>query len=263
MQCNQDDPRRPESGPNGGAGGVATTRSSASFAEGKEDTLNFNVSQKLMRAHLVDGQGHEVAQRIDLSLTQDATGTPVMLKLDAMALDRVRTDPTHPERATSTRESSGHAIVTGRNYGQGSSREHASAAPRFSGRSDRNGSPAPRVHSAPDRAPETRGISLICRSGPRGPMRLVAAAGAATAPCRSVPDLRVVLTRGSTRIPWMGLVSFEVLPLVVEDPADYDALETGDVLSISGLRDGLESGERIDVPLPAKGLLFLPLHDLS
>ena len=51
----------------------------------------------------------------------------------------------------------------------------------------KNGSPAPGVDSAPDRVPETRGISLICRSGLRGPNRPEAAAGAATASCRSVP----------------------------------------------------------------------------
>jgi aconitate hydratase len=42
-------------------------------------------------------------------------------------------DPTYPERALQVRDSGGHCIVAGSNYGQGSSREHAALAPRFLG----------------------------------------------------------------------------------------------------------------------------------
>jgi len=54
-----------------------------------------NVAQKLIAAHLVEGPmqpGEEIALRIDQTLTQDATGTLVMLELEAMGLDRVRTE---------------------------------------------------------------------------------------------------------------------------------------------------------------------------
>jgi aconitate hydratase len=54
-----------------------------------------NVAQKLIAAHLVDGimrPGAEIALRIDQTLTQDATGTLVMLELEAMDLDRVKTE---------------------------------------------------------------------------------------------------------------------------------------------------------------------------
>jgi aconitate hydratase len=54
-----------------------------------------NVAQKLIAAHLVEGrmyEGEEIALRIDQTLTQDATGTLVMLELEAMGLDRVRTE---------------------------------------------------------------------------------------------------------------------------------------------------------------------------
>jgi aconitate hydratase len=54
-----------------------------------------NVAQKLIASHLVSGEmtpGMEIALRIDQTLTQDATGTMVMLELEAMALDRVRTE---------------------------------------------------------------------------------------------------------------------------------------------------------------------------
>jgi aconitate hydratase len=54
-----------------------------------------NVTQKLIESHLVEGDptpGEEIGIRIDQTLTQDATGTLVMLELEAMGLDRVRTE---------------------------------------------------------------------------------------------------------------------------------------------------------------------------
>lgn len=54
-----------------------------------------NVSQKLVDAHLVGGEvtpGSEVGLRVDQTLCQDATGTMVMLELEAMGLDRISTE---------------------------------------------------------------------------------------------------------------------------------------------------------------------------
>jgi aconitate hydratase len=42
-------------------------------------------------------------------------------------------DASYPERVQEVREAGGHAVVGGRNYGQGSSREHAALAPRYLG----------------------------------------------------------------------------------------------------------------------------------
>src|SRR3954467_4227100 len=56
--------------------------------------MGLNVAQKLIAAHLVDGEmvpGGEVGLRVDQTLTQDATGTMVMLELEALGLERVRT----------------------------------------------------------------------------------------------------------------------------------------------------------------------------
>lgn len=53
-----------------------------------------NVTQKIIKAHLVKGEmtpGREIQMRIDQTLTQDATGTLVMLELEAIGLDRVKT----------------------------------------------------------------------------------------------------------------------------------------------------------------------------
>jgi len=54
-----------------------------------------NVTQKLIRSHLLEGTmrpDEEIGLRIDQTLTQDATGTLVMLELEAMELDRVQTE---------------------------------------------------------------------------------------------------------------------------------------------------------------------------
>jgi aconitate hydratase len=54
-----------------------------------------NVAQKLIAAHLAEGEmkpGAEIGLRIGQTLTQDATGTMVMLELEALGLDRARTD---------------------------------------------------------------------------------------------------------------------------------------------------------------------------
>ncbi len=54
-----------------------------------------NVARKILRDHLMEGEltpGRPVGIRIDQTLTQDATGTLVMLELEAMRLDRVRTE---------------------------------------------------------------------------------------------------------------------------------------------------------------------------
>lgn len=57
--------------------------------------MGLNVSKKLIQAHLVEGEmvpGKEIGLRIDQTLTQDATGTMVMLELEAMGLTRVKTE---------------------------------------------------------------------------------------------------------------------------------------------------------------------------
>ena len=54
-----------------------------------------NLAQKLIHSHLVDGRmvtGDEIGIRIDQTLTQDATGTMVMLELEAMGIDQARTE---------------------------------------------------------------------------------------------------------------------------------------------------------------------------
>lgn len=54
-----------------------------------------NVTQKLIQSHLVKGEmkhGTEIGITIDQALLQDATGTLVQLELEAMGLDRAKTE---------------------------------------------------------------------------------------------------------------------------------------------------------------------------
>ena len=57
--------------------------------------MAMNVAHKLIFSHLLEGEmraGEEIGLKIDQTLTQDATGTMVMLELEAMELDCVRTE---------------------------------------------------------------------------------------------------------------------------------------------------------------------------
>ena len=100
-------------------------------------------------------------------------------------------DPGYPAHAKAALEKGGHAVVGGRNYdGQGSSREHATFAPRYL-------------------------------------------------------ELRVVITKQIARIHWENLVNFGVLLLTFADESDYDALEQGDTLALSGVPEMLRSGREL------------------
>jgi aconitate hydratase len=58
-------------------------------------STSMNITQKIIKSHLLNGDmkpGSEIALKIDQTLCQDATGTLVMLELEAMGIDRVKTD---------------------------------------------------------------------------------------------------------------------------------------------------------------------------
>ena len=57
--------------------------------------MGYNLAQKIIQSHLVSGEmipGTEIGLRIDQTLTQDATGTMAYLQLEAMNIDRVKTE---------------------------------------------------------------------------------------------------------------------------------------------------------------------------
>jgi aconitate hydratase len=56
--------------------------------------MAFNVAQKIIKAHLIKGEmisDHEIAIKIDQTLTQDSTGTMAYLQFEAMGIDKVQT----------------------------------------------------------------------------------------------------------------------------------------------------------------------------
>jgi aconitate hydratase len=114
-------------------------------------------------------------------------------------------DPSYTERAKKT---SGHVVVGGSNYGQGSSREHAALGPRFLG-------------------------------------------------------LRAVLAKSFARIHGQNLVNFGVLPLTFIDPADYDGIESGDVLRLVGVRRALAEGNELALENVTRKRKFLMRHFMS
>ncbi|MBQ4071559.1 MAG: aconitate hydratase [Clostridia bacterium] len=57
--------------------------------------MGYTIAQKIIKNHLVSGEmkaGAEIGLRIDQTLTQDATGTMAYLQLEAMGIDRVKTE---------------------------------------------------------------------------------------------------------------------------------------------------------------------------
>ena len=57
--------------------------------------MGYSIVQKIIKTHLLSGEmsaGSEIGLRIDQTLTQDATGTMAYLQLEAMDIDRVKTE---------------------------------------------------------------------------------------------------------------------------------------------------------------------------
>ena len=57
--------------------------------------MGYTIAEKIIKSHLVSGEmktGTEIGLRIDQTLTQDATGTMAYLQLEAMEIDRVKTE---------------------------------------------------------------------------------------------------------------------------------------------------------------------------
>ena len=57
--------------------------------------MGYTIAQKIIKSHIVSGEmkvGTEIGLRIDQTLTQDATGTMAYLQLEAMGIERVKTE---------------------------------------------------------------------------------------------------------------------------------------------------------------------------
>ncbi|NLN98529.1 MAG: aconitate hydratase [Eubacteriaceae bacterium] len=57
--------------------------------------MSYTITEKIIQDHLVEGEmikGEEIGIRIDQTLTQDSTGTMAYMQLEAMEIDRVKTE---------------------------------------------------------------------------------------------------------------------------------------------------------------------------
>jgi aconitate hydratase len=127
-------------------------------------------------------------------------------KISEFAFDVI--DESYFERAMAVREGGGHAVVGGRNYGQGSSREHAAIAPRYLG-------------------------------------------------------LKVVIAKGFARIHRQNLTNFGILPLTFDRAEDYDRIQPGDLLRLTGLREQIRVGNTVNVENVTQADGFSTRHGLS
>jgi aconitate hydratase len=75
--------------------------------------------------------------------------------------------------------------------------------------------------------------------------------------------LRVTLVKEYARIHWQNLANFGVVPLQFTDPADWDRLEQGHVLRLTGLRDALAEGDSVEVENTSTGDTIVAKHSLS
>ncbi len=72
-----------------------------------------------------------------------------------------------------------------------------------------------------------------------------------------------MLAKSFARIHWQNLVNFGVLPLTFQDLADYDRLEMGDTVEITGVADALAAGREITATVRGGKATIRLRHDLS
>jgi aconitate hydratase len=75
--------------------------------------------------------------------------------------------------------------------------------------------------------------------------------------------LRVTLVKEYARIHWQNLANFGVVPLQFADPADWERIEQGHVLRLTGLRDALAEGDTVEVENTTTGDTIVAKHSLS
>ena len=75
--------------------------------------------------------------------------------------------------------------------------------------------------------------------------------------------LKMVLAKSFARIHAANLVNFGILPLVFDDPADYDRVAQGDELEATDVREALKRGPEIRLRNLTRGSEFTARHSLS
>jgi len=77
--------------------------------------------------------------------------------------------------------------------------------------------------------------------------------------CPRYLGVRAVLAKSIERIHQANLANFGVLPLIFENPKDYDAIEPSDELAMEDLRDAVAKGGAVTVRIAARGTAFKAL----
>ena len=75
--------------------------------------------------------------------------------------------------------------------------------------------------------------------------------------------VKAVLVKSFARIHRANLINFGILPLEFADPADYDAVEQGDMLVLDGLRAAIAAGSELRLTNVTKGRDIAVRHTLS
>ena len=290
--------------------------------------MRSNATQKLIQSHLMHGDmkaGEEIGIRIDQTLTQDATGTLVMLELESMGLDRVKTEISV--------QYVDHNIVQADYKKITDPRSLAIDYPRIADPDDpivNRGMfvpPLPReaarrvviekgpnIASLPTFAPLSDTIEgpVLLKVGDDVSTDEIMPAGTRVLPFRSnIPriaefsfdiidptyaarakqtrshvvvggsnygqgssrehaalgpqflGLRAVVVKSFARIHAQNLINFGVLPLTFVDPADYVAIQAGDVLRLVGVRRALAEEHELVVENVTRQRSFQVGHSLS
>jgi aconitate hydratase len=75
--------------------------------------------------------------------------------------------------------------------------------------------------------------------------------------------LRVVLVKSFARIHRSNLINFGVLPLVFDNPADYEALEQGDRIELKDIHEQLKAGNNVEMIVQSKNTTITASHNMS
>jgi len=75
--------------------------------------------------------------------------------------------------------------------------------------------------------------------------------------------LKIVLAKSFARIHWQNLGNFGILPLVFDEPGDYDRISQGDVLEVVDINKSLAQGNRFTVHNKTRTETYKLSHALS
>jgi len=81
--------------------------------------------------------------------------------------------------------------------------------------------------------------------------------------CPMYLGIKAVIAKSFARIHKANLINFGILPLVFENPADYDAIDDGDELELGDLTTGLAPGKPLVLKNVTKGKEITLCHDYS